>query len=385
MASFRKYKKGGKDAWSYRIRYKDPFTGEFKEKTKRGFTSKKEASLAAAEEELKLANKDEVENVPVSLEHFLYDWLSLYKKSNVRKNTFQLHQRNIATHILPHFKKVMLKDIKPIMYQKFIHKLAAKGYSKRTIEIIHSTMNNAMKKAIQLNKLKSNPCEHVVIPNVSKNTEELKYMRTEDIPRFLQAAYQYNYVYYIFFKGLLNTGMRKGEAAALQWKDIDLKEQQIHINKTLDFSAKTREDLFGDTKTFTSKRTISIPKSFTDDLLKHKRWQNENKLALQDLYKHDLDLVFAKADGDFLPKSTLFNAFSRILVRAELPHLDIHSLRHTHAVLLMESGANMKYIQTRLGHKDMQTTANIYSHISKKINQDSINQFDYYMSNVLEQ
>jgi site-specific recombinase XerD len=67
-----------------------------------------------------------------------------------------------------------------------------------------------------------------------------------------------------------------------------------------------------------------------------------------------------------------------------LPHLDIHSLRHTHAVLLLESGASMKYIQTRLGHKDMQTTANVYSHISKKINEDSIDQFENYMSGVME-
>jgi integrase len=158
----------------------------------------------------------------------------------------------------------------------------------------------------------------------------------------------------------------------------------LHQNhKTLDFQAKNDEDRFADPKTFTSRRAISMPTPLVDELKQHKHLQDQNKNALQDLYK-DSDLVFCRTDGQFFPKSSLFNAFSRILKRAHLPHLDIHSLRHTHAVLLLESGASMKYIQTRLGHKDMQTTANVYSHISKKINEDSIDQFENYMSGVME-
>ncbi|SCN38288.1 Uncharacterized protein BC88300_02601 [Bacillus cytotoxicus] len=82
-------------------------------------------------------------------------------------------------------------------------------------------------------------------------------------------------------------------------------------------------------------------------------------------------------------QSTLFNAFSRVLKRANLPKLEIHSLRHTHAVLLLESGASMKYIQERLGHKNIEITANVYSHISDKINKDSIAKFEEYMNDVL--
>lgn len=94
--------------------------------------------------------------------------------------------------------------------------------------------------------------------------------------------------------------------------------------------------------------------------------------------------MFSKVDGTFFPKLTLFNAFSRILAKTEFSSLDIHALRHTHAALFMESGASMKYIQDRLGHKAMQTTANIYSYISEKINKDSIPQFKECMNNVME-
>jgi len=85
------------------------------------------------------------------------------------------------------------------------------------------------------------------------------------------------------------------------------------------------------------------------------------------LYHYDLNLVFCRNDGNYLPKSTLFNAVSRILKRAGLQELPIHSLRHTHAVLALEAGVDMKTLQERLGHGSYQVTADVYSHVSKKM------------------
>jgi integrase len=381
--SYRKHE--GK--WEYRITYNDPFTKKRREKSKRGFSTKPEARYAAQEMEKKLLSGFEAENISTSLEQYLRDWLLLYKKGNVRKNTYILHHRNIEKHILPYFKSIDIKDLKPMMYQTFIKQLIDKGYSKRTVEIIHGTMNNAMKTAVKpLRKIEVNPCEGVLIPqpkNVKKD-EGLKYMKTKDIPLFLKTAYLDNYIYYIFFKVLINTGMRKGEAAALRWCDIDLKAGKIHISNTLDFQPDNEEELLGDTKTFTSTRTIRMTEQISKELLEHKKWQNDNKLTFKDSYKHKLDLVFVRPDGSPLPKSTLFNAFSRILKKAGLPELEIHSLRHTHAVLLLESGATMKYVQERLGHKRIEITSDIYAHISDKIDEDSITEYESYVSNLME-
>ena len=87
-----------------------------------------------------------------------------------------------------------------------------------------------------------------------------------------------------FIKVLIETGMRKGEAAALQWTDIDLKEQTITINKTLDFKQlKYKQELFGDVKTYNSKRVITISQTLTKDFIfSHTKYQNQNKLALND-------------------------------------------------------------------------------------------------------
>lgn len=384
MASLYKYKKKGsnKDFWEYRIRYKDPMTQKYREKSKKGFQSKVEAKLAASEEEKRLLEGYEQASLP--LKEYIDLWLNEYKKDSIRKNTYELHQQNIKNHILPYFKNILLEDIKPIMYQKFLNQLADKEYSKRTIEIVHSTMNNALEKAVTLGKIEKNPCQGVTIKG-KKKEKEIQFIDSGDIPRFLQEAYKYDYIYWIFFKVLIETGLRKGEAAALQWSDIDLKEQIISINKTLDFkeASKNIDNLFGDPKTYHSKRTITISKSLANDLHFHKKYQNQNKISLNEIYHHDLNLVLCRNDGNYMPKSSLANAFKRILKKAEIAPIPIHSTRHTHAVLLLESGVDMKYIQERLGHGSMKITSDVYAHVSKKIETESMGRFEEYMKNVL--
>ncbi|MED1943586.1 tyrosine-type recombinase/integrase [Brevibacillus formosus] len=95
-----------------------------------------------------------------------------------------------------------------------------------------------------------------------------------------------------------------------------------------------------------------------------------------------MNLVLPRDDGNFVPKSSLFNAFSRTLKRLNIPSIPIHSLRHTHAVLLLETGTDMKYIQERLGHGSIQITSDVYAHISKKIELDNMDKFESYMESV---
>src|SRR5690606_37421477 len=123
--------------WEYRIRYKDPFTQKYKEKSKRGFKTKKEAALAAAEAEKRLLEGYEQSNM--LLETYLLTWLEEYKKGTVRKNTYVMHERNVTKHIIPYFKKLNLTDLKPMIYQEFINYLCDQGYSKRTVQMIHQT------------------------------------------------------------------------------------------------------------------------------------------------------------------------------------------------------------------------------------------------------
>lgn len=101
------------------------------------------------------------------------------------------------------------------------------------------------------------------------------------------------------------------ENSTLQSTDIDIKNSSININKTLDFSAKNKNELFEDTKTYSSARTIRISQTLTNELKNHAKHQNKNKLAWNENYHHALNLVLSRNDGNFIPKSSLFNAFSK--------------------------------------------------------------------------
>ncbi|MCG7406733.1 site-specific integrase [Paenibacillus sp. ACRRX] len=375
MANFKKHSTG----WEFRLKYKDPFTQKFKEKSQRGFETKKEAQLAAAEFERKVLQGYEQSDIP--LVDYLYNWVEKYKKDTVRKNTIRSHLNNIKNHIEPYFKKLYLSDLKPDMYQAFLDYCVDSNMSRRSIEIVNSTMYAALERATIQGKIERNPSYGSIIKK-EKSKRQVKFIDSDDIPRFLQQAHRYGYIYWIFFKVLIATGMRKGEAAALKWSDIDFKNCTITIDETLDFQASNDEELFGETKTGKSERKIKISQNIVNDLRFQMNWQNQNKLNLGSLYKYELNLVLCRKDGNFMPKSTLFNAFSRILKRSDLPSLPIHSTRHTCAVVMLEAGADMKYVQEYLGHGSIKITSDVYSHISKKLEQRNTQKIEAYTDKI---
>lgn len=101
------------------------------------------------------------------------------------------------------------------------------------------------------------------------------------------------------------------------------------------------------------------------------------------MYRHDLNLVLCRNDGSPMPKSSLFNASKRILRKAGLSEeLTIHSLRHTYAVIMLEAGADIKFVQEQLEHGSVQITSDVYAHISKKLEKRNIDKYEEYTSRI---
>ncbi|SDI95812.1 tyrosine-type recombinase/integrase [Natribacillus halophilus] len=112
----------------------------------------------------------------------------------------------------------------------------------------------SIKRAVGLKKIQSNFCEEVVIRTPREKSEKVKvrFIDYEQITTFLSAAKKDNLLYHAFFCHLIQTGMRKGEAGALQWQQVDLSEQRINIVQTLDYAPETDADLFGDPQSYKS-------------------------------------------------------------------------------------------------------------------------------------
>ena len=374
MASFRKQG----SVWQYRVRYKDQYSNDWKEISKSGFKTKKEAQIAAQQKEQELMNGFEQGNMNTAV--YFHNWLSNYVKDKLKPNTFKTYRQVIEKHLIPYFGAMELTKIKPMMYQKFIDEKIESGLSTETARRIHNVAFQACKRAMINGYITKNPCENVSIKK--REVKKLKFMEPQLIPQVLKYLYKRGQMYGLFFKVLFETGLRKGEAAALQWTDIDWKNEKITINNSLNFQPEEDEEVLGGTKNFNSLRTIEVRSSLIKELKEHMKYQNQRKMYLGDAYQHELNLVLCRDDGSPFLIFTLFNVFKSSLISIEHESLPIHSTRHTHAVMLLEAGADMKYVQERLGHGSMQITSDVYSHVSKRIATRSLEKFDTYMKQI---
>lgn len=172
--------------------------------------------------------------------------------------------------------------------------------------------------------------------------------------------------FYIPLQIAFNTGMRAAEVMSLTWDCINLDSVYIRVEKIL-YRAKYNNWFFCNT-------LISL-------LRKHAISQKENKLKYGEFYnKNNADYVCLNENGTLLTTDSL-KYLSRI-VNYELGiNFKFHSLRHTHATMLLESGANIKDIQIRLGHSKLATTMDVYSHVTKKMAENSVNIFESIINN----
>jgi integrase len=159
---------------------------------------------------------------------------------------------------------------------------------------------------------------------------------------------------------LLYTGMRRGEALGLKWADVDLDNAVLHVRRASLYTP-SKGVFEGAPKTQSSARSMKIPAVAVAALREYRAWQLEERLLKANLWE-DQDWIFTTWNGGPIHPDTLSGWFYSFIRKTDLPHIHIHSLRHTNASLLIAGGENIKTISKRLGHSQVSTTANIYSH-----------------------
>ncbi|ETT32656.1 DNA integration/recombination/inversion protein [Paenibacillus sp. FSL R5-192] len=386
MASYIKYKTKKKGTlWMFKIDTGvDPKTGKRINTTRRGFNSKTEAKLAAEELEIQIESGNLAnQSKDILIKDFLMDWLEIYKRNTVRENTFKQHKYGVEKYLVPNLGFIKVSKLTNAQYQTFVNGLIT-HLSKRTVEIIHTTMQSAMYKALDLEIIKKNPCSKIIIPDPNLNklntSDPANFLTKQEVFVFLSAALKDNPKYYYFFKTLIETGLRKGEALSLQRDDIDTVERRISINKTIVYNQFDIEKLFAPPKTAASKRSIMITESLAKELNEQILIQKEFEKQIGITEETSLKLVFNRGDGRPFAKSTLQRALKRICKNAGIDKdITVHGLRHTHAVMMLESGASMKEVQERLGHASIEVTSDIYAHITEVIEVRSIDKYSSYM------
>lgn len=372
--------------WEYRIKYVDRQTGKTKEKSKGGFTSKKEAQLAAAEEELKINQFGFAENGNEVVHNYFSEWLEVFKKPNVKPITYSVQERNVRLNILPRWGNYRLKDITRTEYQKWINELRD-HYSEGTVRRIHSIFSSAIHDAVhEFHIIRENPIQKIKIPKDVENTNRVQYFSKEQLEKFLNslktpqknAKYKHSIQYYVLFSLMARTGIRIGEALALAWDDFNEKEKSISIAKTLVYPLNSTPYI-STPKSLKSVRMVKLDEQTVKLLKKHKINQNEVILRYKNYKASKDNVMFHQHDGRWLRTNVVREYFKEVCKRTDLPVLSPHALRHSHAVHLLEAGANIKYVSERLGHASTKVTADTYLHITEKIENEALELYSQYI------
>ncbi|MDR7239647.1 integrase [Neobacillus drentensis] len=374
---------------------KDPKTGERKQKKQGGFRTKKEAEAAAAILKNEINQGVYVKESDVIFEDFAYEWLSLYEGTGIVKESTVRIRRHEIKRLSDYFAKLKLKDITRRQYQNALNDLKKRGYAQNTIDGAHRTGRMIFKKAVELEILKKDPTEYTQVPRQQKTIEELEeqnglpnYLEKEELKHFLAIAKKFGLDQdYPIFLLMAYTGVRAGELCALKWRDIDFEAHTISISKTYYNPTNNRKEYKLLTpKTPTSVRMIDIDETVINELSKHKLAQKQTMMKYRDIY-HNEDYVFASIDEE-LPGYPLYikkieNRMRRLLKIAKLNlELTPHSLRHTHTSLLAQAGVSLPQIMERLGHKDEDTTKDVYLHVTKEMKKEASQKFKELMENL---
>ena len=340
----------------------NPITGKQIQKYRSGFQTKKEAREEYSKLVLTSTAELTEKKKTISFQQFIEETYLPWYKTQVKESTYLNRRSTIQKHF-SYFYKMATDEIEPINVQNWQLELA-KEFSPNYIRIVQGMLSIAFDRAIVLGIAKKNPSR--MVGNIKSKKTKVDFWTLEEFQKVISLLYKgdyYEHYLFISFWLLFMTGMRIGEAAALQWSDIDFETGLSNINKTLYYKSMD-EYKFVDPKTQASVRTIYID---ADTIRELKAWREVQQKVLKGCG------FILSYSGIPTSKHTLPRALEKLAGLAGVHRIKIHSLRHSHASLLISMGENPLLIKERLGHEKIQTTLGTYGHLYPNTNLEVAN------------
>lgn len=289
-------------------------------------------------------------------------YMTEYKENAVKEVSTYAYRSVFKTHVAPAIGDRQLHSVRPSQLQKILNGIKEGGYSNETIQFVNQIMHQMFKQAVKEGIILRNPCEGVTTPK-GKPREPHTALTVDQQARFTAWLLDEDQLLNPFVKMMLYTGMRCGEVCALQWQDVDLKKNVIHVRHTLHW-LKGKGSVLTTPKTKCSIRDIPLQPQARRILKK------ERSRLLSDSVNAFSGETFVFHDGDMKPIQ--YNRVNRYVSRISeqiqkqdptFPAVTTHVMRHTFATRAIENGMPPQVLKSILGHSSLAMTMDLYSHV----------------------
>lgn len=334
--------KSGKTSWTIMFRY-TTWEGKRKQVKKSGFATKREAQAY---------ERDFMQRVSGSPDMLFKNLWEIYKQDyqcRVKKSSYISTVANVEKRVLPFFENIPVNEITANMVRKWERELQSKSeLAPASIQSLHVHLSSVLRFAQRFYGLPTNAAATAgYSTKIESRSNELHFWTVEQFKQFDTAA-QGDEPYRTLYLLLFWSGLRVGEAMALTIGDIDFDEGTINVSKT--YHRYFKQDIVTTPKTPNSNRVVPIPPQLSEELrdfIKHLPHRTKKTRLFESIRANE----------------TIRNHFYQITEKASLPRIKVHDLRHSHASMLISMNVPPLVIRDRLGHKSIQTTLDIYSHL----------------------
>ena len=294
---------------------------------------------------------------------FMLQWLEIVKPT-IAITTYSSYSNMVKSVVVPYFKErgISLSNLRPTDIQTFYME-QLKRVSANSVIHYHANIHKALKYAVKIELLDSNPADKVERPK--KNPFMGSFYDSDEVAKLFEAAKGTLLEIPVFLGAFY--GLRRSEVLGLKWSAIDFQNNTITIKHTVtvcNLDGKHVQVARDTTKTKSSLRMLPLVPAFREKLLEVKERQDECRRLCGKCYsKEYLEYICVDEMGNLVSPHYLTATFPKLLEKNGLRRIRFHDLRHSCASLLLANGVPMKQIQEWLGHSDFSTTANVYAHL----------------------
>lgn len=330
----------------------------------------------------KLDKKEETESQRVLFCDYMIQWLEMVKHK-VEIGTYAGYSRVIKGKVYTYFKEQQIKliDLKAVDIQAFYKYLFDLGLKSNTVIHYHANINSALKYAVKIDLIPSNPADKIDKPK--KQVVITSYYAIEELEVLFEKVHNTQIEIPVLIAS--HYGLRRSEVIGLKWNAVDFNKKEITIRHTVlqtNVDNKLQIVAKDKTKNKSSYRTLPLIPIIEEILLQEKERQCKNKKLYKSGYNMKYqEYICVNEIGNLISPEYVSHKFPEIIQKYELKHIRFHDLRHSCASLLLKNGASMKQIQEWLGHSNYNTTANTYTHLDPTANKASADIINITFSN----